>query len=290
MNDGRKKDVDALRGDIEQTRQRISGEIEAIGERLTPGHAREVARDKVVEARDRAVDTVRSGVIDAKNRAMANVRGAARRASDVGSQVPDVLRENPIPTAMVVVGSGWLVWQVVRRARQPALEIEVRREPSFGEELYGGSISESEISGGEMSVSARERARSVADEARHKLDEARGAVKHRADVMRERAGEIAHRGRERADQALHRSRNIYEENPIAFGAVCLFAGIGLGMLLPHTRREDRMLGERRQRLFERAKHVAEEAKEVAIHSAREGIEAARETAKRDAEERELIRR
>ncbi|MCZ7683625.1 MAG: DUF3618 domain-containing protein [Sandaracinaceae bacterium] len=289
MNDGRKKDVDALRGDIEQTRQRISGEIEAIGERLTPGHAREVAREKVVEARDRAVGNVRAGMIDAKNRAMANVRGAARRASDVGSQVPIVLRENPIPTAMVVVGTGWLVWEVVRRARQPALEIEVGREPSWGE-ISGGDISGRELSGGETSGSMRERARSVAGEARHKLDEARGAMKQRAGVMRERAGDMAHRGRARADQALHRSRNIYEENPIAFGAVCLFAGVGLGMLLPHTSPEDRVLGERRQRFFERAKHVAEEAKEVAIHSAKEGIEVARETAKRDAEERELIRR
>ncbi len=72
-----------------------------------------------------------------------------------------------------------------------------------------------------------------------------------------------------------------------FGGVCLLAGIGLGLFLPHTHREDRALGASRQRVIERARHLADDAKNVAVDSAKEGFRAARETARREAEESDL---
>jgi hypothetical protein len=69
--------------------------------------------------------------------------------------------------------------------------------------------------------------------------------------------------------------------------------VGIGLMLPHTRREDRMLGRSRERVITRARRIADEAKEVAVDSVREGFRegahTARETARREAEERDLIR-
>lgn len=317
MSNGKQTDMDALRENIEHTRQRISGEIEAIGERLTPAHAKEVARNKMVETKDRMVGNARERVIVAKDRAVSNARQVAHRASDLGTEFPNVVRENPIPTAMLLVGTGWLAYRTYKRLSGPRIEIEVVEEPiveteeviGIGEERLGASplletggmyaepptgSMESRSSLGEraraLKGNARERVGSAAHAAKSRLSGTAGAVKQRAGVVRERAGHLATRGREGATEVWGRSQHVYESNPLALGAVCFFAGIGLGMLLPHTEREDRMLGERRQHVVGRAKHFAEEAKEVAIHSAKEGMKTARETAKHDASERELISR
>ncbi|HEY8427123.1 MAG TPA: DUF3618 domain-containing protein [Sandaracinaceae bacterium] len=310
MSNGSENDIDALRADIEHTRERISGEIEAIGERLTPAHAREVAKERMVEAKDRAVANARGKMVHAKDRAVRGVRDAAHRAYEAGSDFPRIVRENPIPAAMVLVGTGWLVYSAMR-SRRPSIEIEVEREPELeaeAEEIGGGEVgvyqadeSTIEITSGAPSTErgramdrARERVGKYAQSAKERLGGTAGSVKERlsgtAGSVKERAGRIATRGREGANQVWGRSQNVYGSNPLAVGAVCLFTGIGLGMLLPHTSRENRMLGERRQRLVERARQAAAEAKDVAIHSAKEGMKAARETAKKDASERELVPR
>ncbi len=291
MSNGNKNDMDALRDNIEHTRQRISGELEAIGERLTPGHAREVARDKMVEAKDRAVENVRGNLYETKDRAISRAREGASYARDRAADVPRIVRENPVPTAMVLVGTGMLAYYAIRRSRQPSIEVEIEREPiveteTIGAGVYGyegvvgGEDIEVELEGGST---LGDRARSAREAARGRMESAKRRLSGTAGSVKERAGHLARQGR-------GRSQDLYENNPLALGAVCFFAGIGLGMLLPHTRREDDLLGDRRQRLLDRAKHAAQDAKDVAIHSAKEGIKTARETAKHDAENRDLMPR
>jgi ElaB/YqjD/DUF883 family membrane-anchored ribosome-binding protein len=372
MNNDHDNDVDALREDIEVTRQRISGEIEAIGEKLTPAHAKDVARDKVADARDRAFgrvvdarDRAVGRVVHARDRAMERVGTSARSAADAarhaGERMPTIVRENPIPAAMLAVGATWLTIDVINRLRHRRSMRSGRVEhiglgygeglegygggygtdigtgeryehtegfggtegygtegygtEGYGTEGYTGSASygygNENVEGGmryeeegfgaidrtgeqpirrkgeqlkERAGAARERIGEAAHSARERL---RGTSHH----LKERAGSYAQKGREYADKGRHgaievrdRSMDAYQHNPLIFGAVCVLTGVGLGMLLPHTRREDRALGERRQHFVRRARHVAEDAKEAAVHSAREGFQAAKETAREDFEQ------
>jgi ElaB/YqjD/DUF883 family membrane-anchored ribosome-binding protein len=260
-------DVEALRDDIEVTRQRISGEIEAIGGKLTTGHAKDVARSRVYEARDRA----RHRVVQARERAMermgTTVRSAGDAARHAGEHVPEVVRDNPIPTAMVAIGATWLTIDIIRRGRhrqemrgrgEPELDLRTGPPEAYGSEVYPGEY------------------------------ETTGSTSHQ---LRDRAGSYAQRGREYAERGRHgaieareRSMDAFENNPLVFGAVCVLTGVGLGMLLPRTQREDRMLGRPRERVIDRARHVAEDAKDAAMHSAWEGIHAAPETAREDFEQ------
>jgi hypothetical protein len=322
MSNGKRNDIDELRGDIEDTRQRISGEIEATGDRLTPEHAKEVARERVRErvgeAKDRAIEGARSSA--------RNVAHVARRTP---SELPNVIRSNPIPTAMLAVGTGWLVWSAVQRSRRAEMETRAG-EGSYGESGYGEQVEGIEgytapegyeEKAGELKHRARERAEYVKSTARERAEsakatareraqslksgareramharervgsmtgKARERVSERASSVRHRASDIASRGRERAMSMRERGGSAFSANPLAFGALALFTGIGIGMLLPHTRREDRMLGEPRERVVERARQIAHEAKDVAVHSAKEGVRVARETAKEDSSERNLI--
>lgn len=295
MSNGKQSDIDTLRGDIEDTRSRISGEIEAIGERLTPEHARDVAKERMVVAKDRAIAGARS-----------SARNAAHVVRHAPSELPDVVRTNPIPSAMVLVGTGWLVSKAVNRVRESRLlsqpeyvpgeytgedyvvEGEVPRRQSLIEQAPHPSARERV---GEVASKTRERVGSAASRTRERLGSAASRSRERlqgsASNIKGRASDLASKGKERASHARVRSEDAFSANPLAFGALALFTGIGIGMMLPHTRREDRMLGRPRERVVERAKHLAHEAKEVAVHSAKEGMRAAQETAKEEGASRDL---
>ncbi len=280
MSDTTDQDIHALRENIEETRGRISGEIEAIGDRLTPEHAREVARGKVIEARDKAVGRVRE-----------RAQSAYDKASEQTQRLPRVIRENPVPVAMLAVGGAWLTVSAIRyarRDREPQLELDL--EPHQGIEEHH-RIGEMRERIGSIAGDARGKMGSVAERARSRFGSAAETTKSRVggtvSSVKDRAGSLATRGRDTASEALGRSRSLYENNPLVFGGVCMLAGIGLGFLLPHTQREDRVLGRGRERVVDRAKHLATDAKDVAIDSAKEGFRAARETAKREAGERDI---
>jgi uncharacterized protein YjbJ (UPF0337 family) len=290
MSNGKQNDVDidTLRGDIADTRQRISGEIEAIGERLTPGHARDVAKERMVVAKDRAIVGARS-----------SARNAGYVVRHAPSELPATIRANPIPSAMVLVGTGWLVSKVVSKVRASRRLAEP--EYVLGTEEY---VSGTEYSGTEYvpghrqglveethTPSARERVGEVASKTKERVGSAASRTRERisgsAQNIKGRASDLASKGKDRASQARVRSEDAFSSNPLAFGALALFTGIGIGMMLPHTRREDRMLGAPRERVVERAKHLAHEAKEVAVHSAKEGMRVAQDTAKEEGANRDL---
>ena len=58
-----------------------------------------------------------------------------------------------------------------------------------------------------------------------------------------------------------------DDYPLAAGAACLGIGLLLGLVLPHTRYEDRMMGDASDDLKRRAKHTGREAAERARHVA-----------------------
>jgi hypothetical protein len=261
------RDIRTLRENIEETRERISGEMEEIGNRLTPEHARDVTRKKMARARDRAIE-------GAEHRA----RAVADTTVRTGRRVGETLSDNPIPAAMVGIGAGWLLWNTLRPERERLAERVAETET--GRELS------------QRAEEARERARERSSSMRERLGSATTSVRYRArasaETARERGVEIAERGGDQARRTWDRTSEGFDANPLAFGVAALVIGAGLGMMLPHTQREDRLLGARREQVVDRARRSAEEAKEVAIHSAQEGMRAARETAREEAEHREEL--
>lgn len=285
-NGNDRKDVDELRVDIEHTRQRISGEIEAIGEKLTPDHAKAVARDKVIDVRDRAIESVRTGA-----------RNAVDAAEHATERLPRFVRENPVPVAMVIVGGSWLAFSALRRRRERVVEPQLTlplAEP-VGEGVGVMGTEHHEAAGrvrdriGSMKSTARERLGFARERAGAIKDQARERLSGTAHAARERATDYAERGKHGAIRARDRSVDAFDQNPLAIGAVAMLAGLGAGLLLPHTRREDRLLGRPRERFVGRARHIVEEAKEAAIESAKEGLRAAKETAESEMHDRGLVR-
>src|SRR5689334_13273089 len=84
----------AIRADIESTRARMGETLEALGTRLNPDRLKQQAKDTVREATIGRVETMARNTVD--------------RATSAGRSAATVVRENPIPVAMIVAGIGWL--------------------------------------------------------------------------------------------------------------------------------------------------------------------------------------
>jgi ElaB/YqjD/DUF883 family membrane-anchored ribosome-binding protein len=116
-----------IEADIERTRAEMGQTINAISDRLEPAVLKEYAKEIIREAGDQArglindAGTQAKGLIHtAKDQASEAVHDATigrvenmfnnveRQVSGTGSSVVDMVRQNPIPAAMIAMGIGWL--------------------------------------------------------------------------------------------------------------------------------------------------------------------------------------
>lgn len=298
------KGIAQMEGDLDQTRNAISGDLRTLGERLSPEHLKEEAREVLAEAKSAAVETLHeakdvatSAFKEAKDSAMESVsnkigelRDDVRRAE---RQTLGFLRENAVPLGLMGVGLAWFISK--RRSRE-----------QHWNDQYGGRWSEAEGSqpGAPRHAAAREpgsaRSRSRSAEpagAQPKVQAGRWLEKAGSDVgdaagqvrgfaarelrdvqqtarnVRHKVGDAAHRAVDFAGQELREaqdfSRHASETHPLAVGAVAVAAGLSIGLLLPSTRREERLLGAGRERLVSEAKDAVQDWTQTAKDTARD---------------------
>jgi ElaB/YqjD/DUF883 family membrane-anchored ribosome-binding protein len=221
--------------EIQRTRARVGRDIDALGEKLSPQNLKQQAKDAVAE---KAQDMV------------SNVGQQARRT---GSRLVEFVRENPLPVAAVGLGVTWLFTLRTRsevsgdRMARFAYTGPERRTPA-GRTSLGRRLAD-------RTAQVREKVSGAAAEVRERADDLGTAAKRR---MQEQA--------ERARGGLER---MMEENPLALVAGAAILGLALGLVLPETRREHRLMGARRNRLAERVQTTAERVKDAAAEAGRE---------------------
>jgi ElaB/YqjD/DUF883 family membrane-anchored ribosome-binding protein len=185
---------------------------------------------------------------------MDTVKHSTRRA---GRDLVTSARSNPMPLMLIGAGIGWLIYN----ARQHNVSSEGWREPGWDEiDLDEGP-------------SARERAAHMRARAGEKIHDVKQRASERYDQLSHRVAHARERAGERMVHYREGAEHFMTENPLAVGALALAIGAGVGMLVPHTNVEDRVLGERRDRLMDRGKvkmhDVMEDAKGVAKNVAHE---------------------
>lgn len=168
----------------------------------------------------------------------ASTRWADRRARSTG--VMATARDNPIPTAMIGVGLGWLVWRTIQDRGESSLPT--------GEARHEGQ-------------SSRARVDELRHEAKQSVTQIKQTAASTAQDMRQRAQSQMHTARER-------SSSLYEENPLAFAGAAALAGVGIGMLLPVSQREQEMYGPLRDRAVSQTKEKVVQKVEQAEHAAK----------------------
>jgi gas vesicle protein len=119
---------------------------------------------------------------------------------------------------------------------------------------------------------AQETAHDLAERARGAASKAQHAASDLAVRARGTADDLAERTRYGVRRAEDRLQTTYEANPLALGAVALLAGLAVGLSLPRTRREDRLMGQTRDRLLQRAQEAAHETIEKVQGSVQSSVE------------------
>jgi hypothetical protein len=248
--------------EVQQSRADVEETLEAIQERLSPGQVFE-----------QVVDYMRSS-----------------NGSDFLRNLGSVVRDNPVPIALVGTGLVWLMLSSSRSGRKE-YDDEDDQLQSYGESRYGAELSEEAGQSAAWGESARETAREWSESARSSARSVRDRARRLGASARHRVGETGeqlwHGARDVGDRAGYYGRRVrrgffdtLHEQPLVLGALGLAAGAALGAALPATEREDEWLGDSRDRLKERAKEVGWEQVERARATATAAYSAAREEAER----------
>ena len=260
-----------IREDIERTRDRMGTTVEALGERLNPARLKAQVKENIREATIGRVQT------------MAN--NAKNRVEEGGRGLVATLRENPIPAAMIVGGLGWLLF--ARRggdAEVPVtpLPVTARYEPTWSEDAhgsveYGNEDGKLSRAGDAISEKASNAAHKVADTASDAADKVTGAA---STVGSKVSGGVSSAARGVKSQARAQSQRVadtFETNPLAIGAIAAGVGLAIGMSLPSTEPESRLMGEKRDELMDKARERISETKEKVISAAERIVPEVRNT-------------
>jgi ElaB/YqjD/DUF883 family membrane-anchored ribosome-binding protein len=236
-----------LEFEIERTRERMSSNIDALGDKLRPENLKQQAKDAISE---KAQDVV------------ANVGDQAR---ETGSRVIDFITQYPLPVAAVSLGAIWLF--SLRKGNQG--EVSGDRMARFA---YTGP--ERREPNGRPSLGRR--LHDQADAVRHSVGNVASHTGERVGELRERAGELGGTARAKAREARGGLEQMVRDNPLALAAGAAILGLALGMLVPETEPERRVMGEAREQLGERVSAVADRVKDAAAEAGREVKETVRD--------------
>lgn len=192
----------------------------------------------------------------------------------LGASIGRTVRDNPVPTALICAGVAWLAVDAARGRGASSGDGGAEREPGAVRNMAGRVGERLETGAAQTAHSARETA---------------GAIAERAHAVGERAGEVGSQARDKAI-------DVYDRQPVLIGLLGVAVGATIGFALPHTHREDRVLGSYRDDVGKRvrdygraqAKRV-ERAADAAVTAARDEL-ADGETDPRDADGRHAASR
>jgi gas vesicle protein len=230
-------------------------------------------------------DEIREATVGRVEHMVQNTRDTVNQTS---KSILETLSDNPIPTAIVGIGLGWLFLnaRAKRRASQsPSYGVkgyENGRSFAQGGERYdrsyGGPV---RTTGGRVEEYAQQAAHTAGDVAKNVASNAKNAAKQAVKDVSDQAGSalhsldeathgareniahLAHDARDTVGNVAHRFEGGFErtlrENPLPAGAVALAIGLAVGLSIPSTKVEDEWMGEARDNALEGAQTYADQA-------------------------------
>jgi ElaB/YqjD/DUF883 family membrane-anchored ribosome-binding protein len=247
----------------------MSETINTIQEKLSPGHLRREAQDKIREATVGKVEEMAN---------MTNRKVRSWRASAV-----ETVKQNPVPTALVGIGLGWLLMSGTENTGPEYYPREFEGSRPYRRSGQG-QLDEVRHRVDDVARDVQERAAQVGEEVQEKAREMTDQARERTDELTTEAEQRAQEMRRRAKRGFQQT---LDENPLAVAATALAVGAAVGLTLPSTRTEDKMMGRTRDRFMHEAEATARETVDRVRHVAEEATQAAKEEAEREAEKQDL---
>jgi ElaB/YqjD/DUF883 family membrane-anchored ribosome-binding protein len=239
---------------IEDTRQRMSSDISALSNKLRPRNLAAQAGEAITE-----------------------------KARDTGTGFLGMLRDNPLPALALGASLGWLIYSARRDDSGRETDFMEQNNYTGVERRVGGYQNMSgfrrrfdDFEGKSRIERVKSTASRISDQVSDKAHELSHRAADVADTAREKAGEVAEQARARAGQlkagaerGMRQLDRETHEHPLRVAAGAAIAGLALGMLLPGTRRENKVMGGARDELMDRAGETATRVKDVAVEGAKQ---------------------
>ena len=278
---GAPEEMEMIRARIEETRKEMGETIDAIQERLSLSNISEQVSETVSNAIETAKDTAYDATIGKAVGFMKNVGDEVTHSNAFRT-----IKSNPFPIALIGIGAGLLAYQTLGPGRS--------RSGNGGRRSYGDSqrrLTDGRSSPGMLSRAyegVSERAGSAVDTVTEKTSAAYESVSGALGRAYEGAGDVAHRAYDRAGDAAHSAydhlgeygtlaqdkyHEYMESNPLAVGAVAVALGAAVGLAIPSSRYEGRLMGEARDNLLERTQDAVGSMVDKAKRAASEAGEA-----------------
>jgi len=272
--------VEEIAAEIESTRAHMTQTVDAIGERLDPSHIVHGATDAVRQATVGKVEQKMQQVSEGMGNAVASagefVGEAGATAQETGAGVVDMIRRNPVPAALIGLGVGML-W--MNRSNGSSYRPSVRTGSSLrsgsgmrswstgsnggngnggnasygsgyasGGTGYGGGAGYGGGSGSGLGSTVGD----ALDTARSTASEIPDRVGYAARDFAGTAAEVPDQMQDAARQVVDRASSTLDENPLGVAVAALAVGAAVGLVLPSTPAEQRILGPAAQTVAQRA--------------------------------------
>jgi ElaB/YqjD/DUF883 family membrane-anchored ribosome-binding protein len=231
------REIEVLVAEIEQTRSEMTGTVEELGDRLDPKTIADRTTEKVREA---TIGKVESKVDDMTNAASTLASNAGETVQQTGSGVIETIKRNPVPAALAGFGLGWLVLN--RQSGRTSSSEWSRSGAAWTGQTDRRGFSDSNLGGG---VNPAE-----------KIDEVTGKAKRTAQDVASTVGETASEAattvKSSASSVATTAQSALESNPLAVGAIALAVGTAVGLALPASQAEKRVMGQAGSQLIDKA--------------------------------------
>jgi len=202
----------------------------------------------------------------------------------------DVVRANPLPIALIGLGTAWLIASntgvVDRIANDERVEAARRRMSDMANDLGNRAGSLASDVAGKIGMGGSDRA--LGETGNPMIDQtgrsgSSGWVHQASDMaqgaMRSvRESSVVNFAGNNAGRIADQVTDAFERNPLLVGAVGLLAGALIAALLPATRLEDELVGTTRDQLWEQAQEAGQDAITRARDTATHAIDSATDAA------------
>jgi hypothetical protein len=243
--------TDEIRGDIEDTRARMGSTIDEIQDRLNPQHLMHQAKGAAREATIGRVEEMANNVADS--------------AKQSGSTFMSTLRDNPVPAALAAVGLGWLFISARREAAHRHDQADwYGRNPGRYDARYGDSggygrgynpyayqPGQDQDQGGQSKMSQ------MSDSVQNTAGKMGDQIQSTASNVADRAGDMADYAQWQAQRTRGWLERTWDERPLLLTGAVLALGTVVGLAVPETGMEDRLMGDTRDSLVRKAEGVAQ---------------------------------
>jgi ElaB/YqjD/DUF883 family membrane-anchored ribosome-binding protein len=269
-------EVDQLVEEIEVTRVEMTGTVEEIGDRLDP-------RNIVADAKETVRDATVGKVEQMANTAGEMVSNAGQTAQEAGTGLVDTIRRNPVPAAMVGIGLGWLAMSARSGSGTSGSWAHQDRYDRYG--AYGNQARawDTGSMGGDAWASRPTSEQGIGDKvgqigetAGQKVSEVQQTAGQAVSQVQQTASQVPYQVQGAARQVGDNAGRMFQENPLAMGAIAVAVGTAVGLVLPTTAMERNVLAKPASEALNKAEEAASQALGQAEQQAREAEQQARE--------------